>query len=250
MSKAYPKDDNKKKISKNIFNKISSVVLGAIFILVIIAFLSLTMQSLGGKKPDIFGYRLYFVLTDSMEPTLKVNDVLISEVISSTDEVKEKIEEGDIITFVAEYGIQKGMTITHRVVQGVHYDSTVDRYVVLTKGDNENASVDPPIPIENIQAKMVRDTVVLTSAYKFFTSLWGIIVILVVPFVLTLGCLIHKLVIEIKTPIMSEAEKIKEEKIKEIKRRAVEEYKAELTKVIAEKAVKDYIKQNKGEDNE
>lgn len=248
MSKVVSPRKGNNTPTKKIINKISSIVMSVIFILVIIAFFSLLAQSLGGKKPNVFGYRLYFVLTDSMEPTLKVNDVLLSEAITSVDEVKSKVKEGDIITFVAEYGIQRGMLITHRVVEGVHYDTTYERYVVLTKGDNISASVDPPIPLENIQAKMVRDTVIFTNLYKFFTSIWGIIIILVVPLVSIMGCLAYKLFVTIKKPIKSKDEE-EEDRIAEIKRKAIEEYKNELTKVIAEKAVKEYIEQ-KGEDYE
>lgn len=250
MSKALSPTENKTSTSKKIINKISSVMIGTIFILVIIAFFSLTVQSLGGKKPSIFGYRLYFVVTDSMEPTLKVKDVLISEAINSVDEAKDKIKTGDIVTFVAEYGIQRGMLITHRVVEDVHFDAELNKYVVLTMGDNPNATIDPPLPIENIQAIMVKDSIILTNLYKFFTSICGIIVILVIPFVFVLWCLIRKLVVAIKSTPLSSEDKEKQLIINEIKRKAVEEYKEELVKTIAEKAVNEYIEHKKEIGNE
>lgn len=247
MSKANLATDKADKKPHNLLiNKISSIVIGAIFILVTIALLSLVVQSSGGKKPSIFGYRLYFVLTDSMEPTLEVNDVLLSEIMSA-EEVEDKVKEGDIITFVAEYGMQSGMTITHRVVKGVYFDETYQRYMLQTKGDNEKASIDPPVPVENVRAKMVKTVSGISKLYKSLTSTMGLLLILIIPCIFVLGALIYRLVIIIKTPPQSNEDKNKKDSdvINQIKLKAVEEYKQKRSKEIAEKAVRDYIEQQK-----
>ncbi len=249
MSKQRKSSDKAdKKPQKAILSKISSIIIAAIFVLVVIAFLSLIVQTIGGKKPSIFGYRLYYVLTDSMEPTLSAKDVLICQLLDDTDEVKQKVKEGDIITFVAEYGAQQGMTITHRVVKGVHFDSNYERYVVLTKGDSEYASVDPAVPIENIQALLVKDTKVFTKMYKFLTSVYGIILVIIIPSAFILAALVVRIIVSAKKPISTENDE-RAAKIAEIKRKAIEEYHKERERIIAEEAVKEY-KRSKGEKDE
>ncbi len=252
MSKACKKSDNAvKKNPKKVLNRISSLVMGALFILVMIALFSLVVQSIGGKKPSVFGYRIYFVLTDSMEPTLNVKDIMISEVFSSPQEAQDNIKAGDIITFTAEYGMQQGMTITHRVVEEAHFDENYNRYVFTTKGDNEKASVDPAVPVENVQAILVKKSNILTRIYKFYTSTIGILSILIVPLVFIMGTLICRLVVIIKKPANEDdSNKTDQERIEEIKKRAVEEFVLEeRKKEIAQKAIKEYIEnqKNKGE---
>lgn len=252
MSKANKATDNaEKKYPSKIIKKLSSLVIGALFILVMIAFFSLVMQAIGGKKPSVFGYRIYFVLTDSMEPTLNVKDIMISEVLSSAEETQEKVKIGDIITFTAEYGMQAGMIITHRVVEEAHYDEHYDRYVFTTKGDNEKASIDPAVPVENVQAVLVKKSNILTALYKFFTSTIGILSILIVPLCFIMGTLICRLVVIVKKPANSDDSKqTEEDRIESIKKKAIEEYiLEERKKEIAEKAVKEFIEnqKNKGE---
>lgn len=226
MSKWKKASDKASKTTpKTLISKISSIIIGAIFILVVTAFLSLVVQSMGGKKPSIFGYRVYYVLTASMEPTLSAGDVLLCQLFDDDNEARQRIKEGDIITFVAEYGAQQGMTITHRVVKEVHFDETYGRDVVLTKGDNENASVDPPVPIENVQAILVKESKFFTNMYKFFTSVLGMILIIIIPSLFILTALVWKLVIAAKKPREAEENLAK---IEEIKRKAIADYQKEL----------------------
>lgn len=81
------------------------------------------------------GYRCSVVLSGSMEPLLKVNDLVI---IRDTSEVKA----GDIIVYR-----QDGEQIIHRLV-------TVDGDTLTTKGD-ANTIADDPIDISAVQGKLV-----------------------------------------------------------------------------------------------
>ncbi len=248
MSKATQATDKAvKKNNKKIINRITSILMGALFILVMIALFSLIIQAVGGKKPSVFGYRIYFVLTDSMEPTLNVRDIMISEVINSPQEAQERIKEGDIVTFTAEYGMQAGMLITHRVVKEAHYDEMYDRYVFTTKGDNVHASVDPAVPVENVQAVFVKKSGILTGMYTFFTSTAGILSILIVPLGFILVTLVCRIVTIIKKPAKEEENSTDVDRVEEIKRKAIEEFILEQKKKeIAEKAVKEYLEKQKG----
>lgn len=80
------------------------------------------------KIVQIFGYSYSAVPTDSMEPTIKIGDVIISKAIDY-----QEVKVGDIAVFYSE---QKKVYIVHRVID------ILDNGNLQTKGDNPKASVD------------------------------------------------------------------------------------------------------------
>ena len=86
--------------------------------------------------PDYFGYTFLEVASGSMEPTLKVHDVVIVKIDNS------KIEKGDIVAYQTGDDI-----ITHRVL-------FIDQDKVTLKGDANN-TIDEPISKQNIIGKVV-----------------------------------------------------------------------------------------------
>ena len=112
----------------------STVIVAIGMILAIAACVYLFVQYAEGKSPSLLGYKFYYILTDSMEPELRVNDVIISKTINSAQEAKMKVKEGDVVTYIAAEGAQKGMTITHKVIKEPHIDQRTGKEVILTKG--------------------------------------------------------------------------------------------------------------------
>lgn len=224
---------------KTIYKKVSTIILMLIMLLAIIACLSLFVQVIKGNKPNLFGYRFYYIITDSMMPELEVNDVILSKVINNIDEAKN-IKEGDVVTFVAAEGVQQGLTITHKVISEPHFDETRNKYIILTSGIKPGATVDPPVPLENVKAIMVKKVAIIGNIYSFVTSYYGIIILVVAPMSLIIGLLVVRLVKTIKNKPEQQKELTKED----IARKAVEEYKEKekLEAEIARKAVEEYIK--------
>lgn len=74
-----------------------------------------------------------------MEPTININDVLITKKVK-----KDEIKTGDIITF-----IKNGEIITHRITQITENDE------YTTKGDNNNIEDSFTISYENIEGKHI-----------------------------------------------------------------------------------------------
>ncbi|MGB4033932.1 MAG: hypothetical protein WBM21_03730, partial [Christensenellales bacterium] len=208
--------------------KILTIIIAVVLVFSFIAFVSLVVQVAGGKKPSVFGYRLYYILTDSMTPELQVNDVILSETINSKQEAKNRIKEGDVVTYIAQFGIQKGLTITHKVVKGPHYDEEIGKEVITTMGTKSGATPDPPVPLENIQAVMIKKLPILGGFYRFIMSTAGLLTIIILPMAIMLAFLVYRLVAHIKKPIEKEQSISVEEykkKEQEIARKAVEEYK-------------------------
>lgn len=223
---------NKSK-AKQIYKRVSTFVVGFVMLLTIVAFLSSLIQLAGGKKPSLFGYRFYYIITDSMSPELDVNDVILSETLEP-DEVKSRLKAGDVVTFVAEYGIQKGMTITHKVVRTAYFDEQYGREMIQTRGVKQGATDDPPVPVENVQAVMVSEIAFIGSLYRFIMSGVGLVMLIVIPMSAVIAAMVVKLIKQIKK---AKTTVNRTNDPAEIAKKAVEEY-------IARKAVEDYNKEN------
>lgn len=91
---------------------------------------------------NMFGYKSYIIKTNSMEPTININDVVINKDVS-----KDEINVGDVITF-----LHNGEVITHRITK-IENDGDVTRYT--TKGDNNNIEDIFKITYENVKGKHV-----------------------------------------------------------------------------------------------
>ena len=91
----------------------------------------------------LFGrYRPFIVMSDSMYPSLKKNDVIIGERVTN----KESIQKGDICVYVPKDGF---FTITHRIVE-----EHSDGYVF--KGDNNESADDNHVSLGQIRYKIIR----------------------------------------------------------------------------------------------
>ena len=88
---------------------------------------------------NIFGYKSYIIKTNSMEPTISINDVVIAKKVK-----KQDIKKGDVITF-----LQEGEVITHRITK---IDENGD---YTTKGDNNNIEDTFKIIYDNIEGKHI-----------------------------------------------------------------------------------------------
>jgi signal peptidase len=112
-----------------------SVVSTVILVFAVVLCLVISIQVATNGYVSIFGYSCFRVITGSMEPTIPVGAILISE---KTD--IHAIEDDDIVCYRTEAEEIKGSIVTHRVVQ-IGYDSNGE-YALVTQGD-ANLSADP-----------------------------------------------------------------------------------------------------------
>ena len=133
MIKQYKEQLKKEKSGKTrvkmsfskIFKKISfllSIVL--IFILVFIQF-NIILSKKSGEIPNVFGYYIFEVETESMVPTLPVG----TKILSKSPSENSAIEVGTIVTFKDT----EGRVITHRIIEVVQENGKTG---YRTKGDN------------------------------------------------------------------------------------------------------------------
>ena len=93
------------------FRKIIHAVSVVFFVVLILVVLYSLASRVMGETPSIFGYYFFHVSSDSMEPTLKVGDVLLVHSVDAED-----IHKDDIITYKSKEGSTYGREVTHRVV--------------------------------------------------------------------------------------------------------------------------------------
>lgn len=233
----------KKSEAKKAYQYVTTAILSVVMIAVIAALAMVFIQVARGQKPNLFGYRVYYVMTDSMTPSIKVGDVLIERVFDPEKDAA-LLTEDTVISYVGAYGDYKGMSITHRIIEGVHYDKAHGKYVVTTQGTKEGATIDPPVPVENIEAVMVRKSSLITGLYSVFKSTAGLICITVIPCAFMIAGLLFKLFIQLKTKKPKEtvspeaAQKAEAERqavIEAMKKKFVEEFVKKEGEINAEK---------------
>lgn len=153
---------------KKIFNIFTSIILVLLIVVVIFVFTS----RISGKSPGIFGYHIFRVSTASMEPVLMVGDVILDKEVEPS-----QINIGDIISYYGKKGDYNGKIITHKVVNK-NQDAN-GTYHFITKGITEGAIEDPEIFDTQIVGKFQSKIPVLNWFYSFFTSSYGLIVMVI-----------------------------------------------------------------------
>lgn len=138
----------KEDVEKNIENnnkktetsKYKIIICRTIALLMIICTIVIFVRAVVYKQYDIFGYRIYMIMSGSMEDTISIGDAVISK---STQDLKE----GDIIAFEL-----KNVTTVHRITK-VYTEGNQKLY--KTKGDNNNAEDAGIIKQEDIHGKVI-----------------------------------------------------------------------------------------------
>lgn len=133
-------------IRKRVGTWFSNLFLIACVLLLVASLATTVRANITGEPAYIFGYKPIFVLTGSMEPTMRTHSLCIGKKVSSLDELKT----GDIVTYRAyESASGKTLLITHRIIE-----ITSDGHII-TKGDNNDVQDDFDTTIDDVQNKIV-----------------------------------------------------------------------------------------------
>lgn len=97
------------------------------------------------ETPSFLGIKTYVIISGSMEPNIKIGDIVITQNIKRKE---ESIKVGDVIAY------RKGQTvITHRITNIEKDENGILR--IATKGDNNNTEDNERILINNIEGKAI-----------------------------------------------------------------------------------------------
>ena len=150
---------------KKIMNVLSVVVL---VVMVLFVFLLILTRSMG-NTPSLFGYYVFRVSSDSMEPTMDVGDVIL---VKSAD--ADDIRKDDVVTYLSRSGVMYGQNVTHRVVTEPYRENGTLYF--QTQGDAVGAPLDEPITYEQIRGKYVRKLVLIGKFYSLISTPAGVAV--------------------------------------------------------------------------
>lgn len=140
--------------SKHIVGRILSIT-GIALIVLVIALCSLLVL------PEFLGFRMYHVLSGSMEPEIPVGSLLYVR-----EGQPEEVEAEDIIAFYSS--VEDGGIITHRVVE-----NNVVSGLFHTKGDANEAEDPMPVDYDNYIGSVAFSLPYMGKALTVMTSFYG-----------------------------------------------------------------------------
>lgn len=140
-------------------------------------------QSAGESYNAPFG--LYTIISGSMEPNVKIYDVVVSANVNDLSTVKV----GDIITFISSWDLNYGVTVTHRVVSITRTED--GEYQFVTKGDNNTTADGAVVTQSNLIGKVVLRFPQLGRLQFFLATQMGWFVVVLIP---ALGIIIYDLI--------------------------------------------------------
>lgn len=201
---------------RDIVNRIMKIISSAIFVvlvllIILIVFYIVRVNFLASN--DRLGevkINFYTILTQSMYPTIKAGDVVITY-----KEDNNKYNDGDVITFVSEQN--GGITITHRVDEVYNVNNS---YSYKTKGDNNNAPDNEITSGDNVLGKVVVKIPKVGYIQQFLVSKTGWIVAVVLP---CLGIVIYDILKLFKHTARKGSQLIKRDKRTEEARKKLKE---------------------------
>ena len=145
-------------------------------ILMAVLCLALAVKIITGHDASIFGYKMYHILTGSMEPTIKTgSNILVKSVDPDT------LQVNDIISFVSYDDAIYGSVNTHRIIS-IETDENGEK-VFITKGDANNVADSIRVRKEDIKGKVVLhlNLIGLGVFYDFLHTGYGFMTVIALP---------------------------------------------------------------------
>ncbi len=138
---------------KKALNYVSKLISTALLIVLVIVGLFLVYYLISAKmvakdprfEPKI---NLYTIVSGSMEPNIKVYDVVVDFKVNNPEDLKI----GDVITFKSTSNISKDLIVTHRIIDTRIVNGKVE---YVTKGDFNSSSDPDTAKFDNIIGKVV-----------------------------------------------------------------------------------------------
>ena len=161
----------------SIIKKVAKIALKIMYqilvVLCLIVSAVIIFQKITDSNRSIAGYRIFRVITGSMEPEYDVGEVVISKEVDPNN-----IKVGDDIVYLGTYGEYSGKIIMHTVV-AIDKDKN-GNLNFHAKGLHSASVEDPQIKASQIYGVVQFKSVILTVLYKVATNIYSLFVIITV----------------------------------------------------------------------
>ena len=158
---------------KKVFKIIKSIINVIIVLLVMSFVLIVCLQRFSNNKISFFDYRIFTVVTGSMEPKYKIGDILIAK-----ERKPSEIKVGDAISYLASRDEIKGNVVTHEVVNITKDEE--GHYLFHSKG-LVNLIEDPVVHEDQLYGVVVYKTKILSFVKKIVSTDIGMILFVIIP---------------------------------------------------------------------
>lgn len=233
-----------------VLRKIVNVLIDIIVVLILLISATILTITLTTSKdtgaPNVFGYTLNTIQSQSMEPVMHKGDLIIGKVV---DETTPEFKVGDIVIYTTTKQLDEGtnqyVLVCHRIVKTKVEGETT---YYLTKGDNNEVSdaqtvgwltADKIVGVyENSEYKgtLIKG---IGSVYDYLKSFWGFFFVIVLPMILFF-------IYELIRVIMNIVAYTKEKALVAATEAAQS---AELTEAQKQKAIEEYLASQKANEN-
>lgn len=165
--KIYTTEEITKKLNwKNKTKKVKKIIFSIIFLIsfICISILLISKMLNPNTVPDLLGYKSFIIISGSMEPYLKVGDMIIVKEIDS-----DEIKKGDVISFWEGESL-----VTHRVEEILEENGEKH---FKTKGDNNNKEDEKLVTNSNIEGICKFRIPKVGKLIMHSQNIWGFIII-------------------------------------------------------------------------
>lgn len=164
---------------KKVFKIFKSVLNFVIVVGVSLFVLIICLQRFSNNRLSFFNYRMFTVVSGSMEPEYEIGDVLIAK-----EKDPSTIKVGDAISYLGTIGQFEDKVITHRVIN-IEKDED-GKLLFHTKGD-ANLIEDPVVHQDKLYGVVIYKTVILSNIYRVVGTSIGMFIFVVLPILYIIG---------------------------------------------------------------
>lgn len=169
-------EEKPKKKGSKFFKFIGNLIYYTVFLFVLLVLALVAVQRFSDNEIALGGYRMFNIITESMEPDYMVGDVLISKEIEPED-----IKIGDDVVYKGKERPFKDMIVTHRVIDlNLEEDGT---YSFLTKGIANDVD-DPIITEDQVFGKIIYKVQSFSVLSKAINNMYVFFFVIFIPVVL------------------------------------------------------------------
>lgn len=162
----------------NIAGRVLTILI-MVFTVFVMVFTIISVNTVNKDEADIFGYKPYIVLTDSMREQFAVGDIAVSRKVDAST-----LKAGDIVTFRSIDPANYGEVVTHKIREATTHEG---KPAYITYGTTTGADDAYPVPVDSIIGKYSFRLPKMGYFFQFLKSPAGYFTVILLPFLLLIA---------------------------------------------------------------